>query len=85
MSNQWSHKVYKMAYNVQGEWFKFRTAATFADFPSADEYARSFAKAQGNGGERDARILVEARKGSTYRVVAEYRSSAYLPDPFRSL
>lgn len=65
----WAYKVVKTQRGTQGEWFRHRTAATFAEQADAEEYARRFATEQ--RGVAGTRILVLARKGG--RVVADIR------------
>jgi hypothetical protein len=63
---------------MQGEYFDFRTAATFDDEASARAYAERFAREQGRGRVYGARIDVRSRRGN--RTVATYRSEDYQHD-----
>lgn len=60
----WTHKVVKMSRGVDGKWFAFRAAGTFADAESAIGYAREFASEQRVAGVSGTRIAVVSRKGA---------------------
>lgn len=57
----WAFKVVKSQRENQGEWFRYRAAATFAAQADAEQYARDFASEQ--AGVPGTKILVVARKG----------------------
>jgi len=76
MTTKWTHKVFKQARNTRGEWFAFLPAATFDTIQTADEYARAFAREQGEHGVVGARIVVTSRQSG--RVLAEYPSDAFI-------
>src|SRR5690606_31200438 len=74
---QWLFKVAKRMRGMDGDWFDFPTAATFATEDDARAYAERFAMEQGQGGAGDARIDVRSRRGS--RTVATYYALDYRP------
>lgn len=58
---KWAFKVVKAQRGMQGQWFRYRAAATFETQAEAEKYAREFAEDQ--RGVAGTRILVVARKG----------------------
>ena len=60
-TSQWTHKVVKTQRGMDGKWFRYPAAATFASEPQAHDYAKQFAAEQ--KGVPGTRILVVARKG----------------------
>jgi hypothetical protein len=58
----WNYRVVKRARGLQGRWFDFPTAATFATEQDAREYAERFAR--GQAGVLGAAIDVRSRKGT---------------------
>ena len=62
----WAYKVGKTQRGMQGEWFRYPAAATFATQAEGEQYARDFAEQQ--RGVAGTKILVVTRKGN--RVVA---------------
>ena len=61
-NSTWTHKVVKAQRGSQGEWFRYRAAATFGNETDARQYAEQFAAEQaGVGGTK---ILVLTRKGA---------------------
>lgn len=68
----WQYKVVKQGRGMRGEWFDYRTAATFVAEADARAYAESFAAEQ--AGVAGVRIVVRSRRaraGGLY-VVATY-------------
>lgn len=58
---KWKFKVLKRARGMDGKFFDYPTAATFATEDAAIEYAEYFAAAQ--AGVRGAKIVVRSRGG----------------------
>lgn len=80
----WTHKVVKSMRGMQGQWFDFPTAATFAVVDDACVYAQDFAREQGAAGVLGARIEVRSRRGPHGGdVVSVYRSDDYLEYVYR--
>lgn len=78
---RWTHRVFKRMHGGDGEYFDFRTAATFPDEQSACQYAEKFAREQGAARVYGARIVVCRRQGNEIRAV--YRSDDFIA-PVRS-
>ena len=75
MTTNWQFKVVKSQRGMDGKWFHYRAAATFAEEAEARQYAKQWADGDRSPGTR---ILVISRReiegpiGPTHSV-AEYR------------
>lgn len=62
MTKQWTHKVVKRMFGLNGKKFDFPTARTFTSEEEARDYARNFAEEQ--AGVAGAEYTVRSRSGS---------------------